>query len=123
MRPPAWHALEPYRVSVPPYESSFGDDFGAFKIPYPRTRQRLAVIANNANSDSAWWEHVSVSLPNRCPNWPEMDFIKDLFWMPSETVMQLHVPKDDHRNLHPHCLHLWRPTRAEIPRPPGILVA
>jgi len=123
MRALPWLAVEPHRVSVPPYESSYGDGFGAFKIPYPKTGQVLVIMANEAAEASAWWEHVSVSLANRCPNWPEMDFVKDLFWLPTEAVMQLHVPKADHRNLHPNCLHLWRPARAEIPRPPGILVA
>jgi hypothetical protein len=64
-----------------------------------------------------------VSLANRCPNWPEMSFIKGIFWDWRETVMQLHVPVEDHRNLHPYCLHLWRPLRAEIPRPPNDAVA
>ena len=25
-------------------------------------------------------------------------------------------------DCHPHCLHLWRPLDAEIPRPPGWMV-
>jgi len=52
-----------------------------------------------------------------------MDFVKGLFWLPTETVMQLHVPKADHRSLHDYCLHMWRSTKVEIPRPPAILVA
>jgi hypothetical protein len=63
------------------------------------------------------WEHVSVSRINRCPNWPEMSHIKTLFFKDDETVMQLHVPSSDHINEHPNCLHLWRPTSTEIPRP------
>ena len=124
MRPLPWLRAEPHRFQAPPiYLSDFGDDFGAFKFASPKGGQMLAVIANAAHEESAWWEHVSVSLPNRCPNWFEMDFIKDIFWLETETVMQLHVPKADHRCLHPYCLHLWRPTRGvEIPRPPAILV-
>lgn len=123
MRPTPWLSVEPYRFQSPPhYISGYGDDFGVFKIPFPRTGVTLAVIANTAAADSEWWEHVSVSLPNRCPNWPEMDFIKDLFWLPTETVMQLHVPKSDHVNCHPYCLHMWRPTHIEIPRPSALLV-
>lgn len=76
------------------------------------------------SSDGTWltekypWEHVSVSLENRCPNWPEMCFVKDLFWEDDEVVMQLHPAKSDYVNNHPYCLHLWRPLRAEIPLPP-----
>lgn len=63
-----------------------------------------------------------MSLKNRCPNWFEMDYVKDLFWAEEETVMQLHVPKSEHINCHPHCLHLWRPLGVKIPLPPGEMV-
>ena len=69
------------------------------------------------------WEHVSVSLRDRCPTWAEMEEVKRRFWSDVDTVMQLHVPPREHRNCHPYCLHLWRPTDQEIPRPPGIFVA
>lgn len=91
---------------------------GAFMVPSPIDRADLRVIA----SSDLGWEHVSVSRLNRCPNWPEMSFIKDLFFSEDETVMQLHVPKDEHVNDHPNCLHLWRPATANIPRPPAWMV-
>ncbi len=31
-------------------------------------------------------------------------------------------PRAEHVNVAEHCLHLWRPQRVEIPRPPVILV-
>jgi len=74
-------------------------------------------------SNGEGWEHVSVSHSDRTPTWDEMEAIKRRFWAPEDTVMQLHVPVSDHRNCHPYCLHLWRPTDCEIPRPPGIFVA
>src|SRR5215475_7803233 len=57
---------------------------GAFLIEYQSFT--LRVIA----SDGMGWEHVSVSLPNRCPNWREMCFIKDLFWDAEDVVIQYH---------------------------------
>jgi hypothetical protein len=70
-------------------------------------------------SRNADWEHVSVSLPDRCPTWAEMQFWKEMFWSDSETVMQLHPSKDRYVNNHPFCLHLWRPRRGmKIPVPP-----
>lgn len=92
---------------------------GCFRVPSPIDRAELAIVA----SDGSGWEHVSVSRANRCPNWPEMEHIKRLFFKDEETVMQLHVPTSEHINKHPHCLHLWRPVQAEIPRPPGWMVA
>lgn len=68
------------------------------------------------------WEHVSVSRRDRCPSWEEMEHVARLFW-PNETAMQLHVPASDHINVHPFCLHWWRPIGVEIPMPPGWMVA
>jgi hypothetical protein len=83
----------------------------------------LRVIASTGDADrDIPWEHVSVSLSNRCPNWPEMCFIKGLFWDAEETVMQLHPPQSKWINNHLYCLHLWRPVNARIPLPPEIAV-
>lgn len=68
------------------------------------------------------WEHVSVSVRDRCPTWEEMEEVKRRFWQPYDTVMQLHVPPAEHKNCHPFCLHLWRPLKAQIPRPLALMV-
>ena len=84
----------------------------------------LKVLVNDANQISQWWEHVSVSTPERCPTWEEMCWIKDLFWDEEETVVQYHPPKSRYVNMHPFTLHLWRPTRSKdrLPFPPSNLV-
>lgn len=129
MRATPWVIVEPFRLfEVPGWPSRYGDDFGCFLIPHRPTGVELRVIASSGSDTgdlgAAWaWDHVSVSLPNRCPNWPEMAFVKELFWDDSETAMQLHVPKSEHRNLHPYCLHLWCPRLVSIPRPPSDAVA
>lgn len=81
-------------------------------------RQMCIVFSNGEG-----WEHVSVSVRDRCPTWDEMEDVKRRFWQDDDTVMQLHVPPKDHVNCHPYCLHLWRPTDCAIPRPPSIFVA
>lgn len=73
-------------------------------------------------SQGMGWEHVSASLPTRCPTWEEMCIIKSIFWDDEDSVMQLHPPKSDWVNNHPYCLHLWRPMEIEIPLPPSIMV-
>lgn len=73
-------------------------------------------------SDGAGWEHVSVSLPDRCPTWEELCAVKNLFWDEDDCVMQLHPPKSDYVNNHSYCLHLWRPIGIEIPVPPSWMV-
>ena len=68
------------------------------------------------------WDHVSVSYEDKTPTWLEMEAVKRCFFKDTETVMQLHVPPSDHINYHPFCLHLWRPQRVKIPRPPSIMI-
>lgn len=89
-----------------------GADGGAFKVPFEG--RELIVVA----SDGGGWFHVSVSIPNRCPNWREMCFIKDLFFEPEDCVIQYHPPKSRHINDCNTCLHLWQPQNIEIPLPP-----
>ncbi len=93
---------------------------GVFQVPLDpgSPDRRIRIIA----SVGAGWDHVSVSWPDRCPTWDEMGAVKRVFFKPEETAMQLHVPVAEHVNCHPHCLHLWRPHAAEIPRPPSDLV-
>lgn len=87
---------------------------GAFMI------HSMAVIA----SDQMGWEHVSVSLPHRCPTWDEMCLIKDIFWNAEDFVIQIHPAKSDYVNNHPYCLHLWRKagTNDFCDKPPSYMV-
>ena len=95
---------------------------GIFTLLAP-TGAMLKVIASGGKYiETEGWEHVSVSLPDRCPNWPEMCFIKDLFWEEEETVIQLHPPRSTYISNHPYCLHLWRNTIDGHSLPPAILV-
>lgn len=127
---------EQYRKPVAPagFRSKEGDPFGVFIVPHGA--DRLLIIATDGMDpelpgpeDQLRWNHVSISVTNkrglrlgRCPTWEQMSHVKDLFWEPEETVVQLHPPKSEHVNFHPHCLHLWKPVGVEIPLPPSILV-
>ncbi len=94
------------------------ENCGAFLLASPVDGKSLRVIA--AASDG--WDHVSVSRADRCPTWGEMEHVKRRFFKADETAFELHVPPDDHINVHPHCLHLWRPHDVPIPMPPELLV-
>lgn len=95
----------------------FNGNNGAFQIK-GRKGRRFNVVA----SDGSGWEHVSVSCADRCPTWEEMCWIKEMFWDDEDCVIQYHPPKKDYVNMHPFCLHLWRPTDREIPIPDPVLV-
>lgn len=108
---------EKYRIKKGLFASTEADgNNGAFLIPYQSFI--LTVISGVGEG----WEHVSVSLPNRTPNWYEMCFIKDLFWDKEETVVQFHPPESQYVNNHENCLHLWKPIGYDIKTPPSILV-
>ena len=97
----------------------FGDgSCGVFECRSPTDNRAMHIVASSGEG----WDHVSVSHPNRCPNWAEMEFVKRAFFKDDETAMQLHVPSKEHINCHPYCLHLWRPTESAIPMPPGWMV-
>lgn len=116
MRPAPNKRIEAFRVQSPGYESAPDGNSGAFVVPCGDVA--LVVIA----SDGAGWDHVSVSLWQRCPTWPEMEYIRSLFFSGDETVMQLSPRRDRRVNVHKFCLHLWRPQHAEIPVPPEWMV-
>ena len=95
--------------------------------PGKRYSRRLKIIASDgldpATGEDLGWEHVSVSLVNcnACPSWDEMCLVKNLFWE-NECVIQYHPPHTDYVNIHPGCLHLWRPRHSDIPMPPTYCV-
>jgi hypothetical protein len=115
-----FHCPEHRRVTVGQFASTREEDGnnGLFMIPLPRSRDTARAIC----SDGAGWEHVSVSLLNRCPTWEEMCEIKALFWHAEDCVVQFHPPASEYVNHHPYCLHLWRQVGAEFPRPPAVMV-
>lgn len=115
----SFHAPNQYRQTAGRLATRSSDgNNGAFFIPTRPGGPRLMVIC----SDGADWEHVSVSMPNRCPTWEEMCKVKGLFWDDEDAVMQLHPPRSDWVNNHSYCLHLWRPVGAAIPLPPSFMV-
>jgi hypothetical protein len=115
-------SLEDGRVRTGHFASRSGRSHGAFHLQGPCGCE-LAIISSGTDAETGW-EHVSVSTNRRIPNWTEMCFVKDLFWDEEEAVMQLHPPKSSYVNVHPYCLHLWRPTGDAgcIPLPDPVLV-
>ena len=101
---------------------------GAFKISGPRGME-LRIVASDgrdwaeAGLPPPVWEHVSVSLARRCPDWSEMEWVREQFWEPAELVLQFSVPRAVHISYHPYCLHMWRPIGVEVPVPPSATVA
>lgn len=91
----------------------------AANLVYPGYKVRAVKII------ASWgggWEHVSVSLKNRCPTWDEMCMVKEIFWKDDEVVVQFHPAKSEYVNIHPYCLHMWRKIGSEFETPPKAFV-
>jgi len=85
---------------------------------YKRFNSKMKVVLSNGYG----WDHVSVSMHTRIPMYEEMEFVRGICFKDDELVLQLSVPRSDHINLHPNCLHMWRPQHVEIPLPPTWMV-
>lgn len=90
---------------------------GCFELMHEGGAQ-LWIIASNGGG----WDHLSVSLKDRCPTWLEMEAVRKLFTAPGEVWLQFGVPSRDHINLHEYCLHWWRHQHREVRLPPGWMV-
>ena len=114
-----------YRVTTGKYSSPYGAPYGAFVIPKEAApcNRALNVIADDGTQTG--WEHVSVSIDgkvkSRTPSWPEMDFVKRLFWDDRETVIQFH-PAAAEKVDYAEVLHLWKIRGAHFQLPPQALV-
>jgi hypothetical protein len=95
-----------------------GNDGGAYLFRSPIDNKHLKVIVS-------WgldYDHVSVSREDRTPTWQEMEWVLARFAEEDEYWVQYHVPKPMHVNMHPNCLHWFRPQKEKLPTPPQILV-
>lgn len=113
--------LNKYKVRVGNDLSSLNIDAypGFYNLPGPCGKD-LFVICGEAYKR---WEHVSVSVKNRTPNWMEMDHVKKIFWDDEETVIQFHPRESAKINYHPFCLHLWKIEGMEFSLPPPETIA
>lgn len=95
-----------------------GSDGGLGNVCFLGSNKPMLVHWSNGGG----WDHVSVSYPSRTPTWEEMCFVKNLFFLPEEIAVEYHPAKSEYKNLHPHCLHIWRYQAMAIPTPPILFV-
>lgn len=68
--------------------------------------------------DAGFWLHVSLSYPDKIPNWADIRTIKDLFIGRKSLAVQIFPHEDDYVNFHPNTLHLF--TRVDGDTLPGL---
>ena len=122
MRPALDPRLEAGRVKIGRWGSHAGyGRNGAFAIAGPCGTPLRILATDGLDPEAEGWEHVSVSA-RRMPNWVEMSFVKGLFWLDEECVVEFHPPRSAYVSNHPNCLHLWRHVWLPVPTPPSYLV-
>ena len=109
--------LEKGRILVGKWGSDPQDGFnGAFELGI------LHIISSTGvHPAAAGWEHVSVSVVDRCPTWEEMCIVKQLCWADTETVIQFHPKASEYVSHHPYTLHMWKHKGGHT-LPPSMLV-
>ena len=107
--------LERGRVIRGPLATTVNDGLcGLFVLKSPIDRKPLVVLswpAGLTDDVTAKWDHVAVARKSRTPNWPEMCFVKSLFFDYTETVVQFHPAQSDaigDKGGLSRSLHLWR---------------
>lgn len=122
MRKVLSNKLESGRLSTGFYASTSADGCnGAFVMMTPWGTTLRMIVSDASTAEAHGWEHVSVSLEHRVPDWREMCLVKSWFWEDEEAVIQFHPPESEYINHHPRCLHLWRHVDGH-PTPPSSLV-
>ena len=48
------------------------------------------------------------------------ELVRDLTAAPTSGLTKSRAK--DYINLHPNCLHLWKPIKVDLPKPPSILI-
>ena len=95
---------------------------GIFVIPHYRiTGYRFTVFV----TETADWEHVVVQIvgkkrkngrPTRYPTHEEMEWVKRLFWLGTDTVLQYFPAEGDetYQSTREYMIHLWRPVKEDL---------
>jgi len=79
---------------------------------YHRQQGELGKIRANAYKADQW-KRVFMYLDHRCPTWPEMVELANMFFMPGEVAIQFHPCEREYVNENPTALHLWEPKDTE----------
>lgn len=111
------HARD-WKQEIRLYGMNGNHECGCFQLLSRDDAKPLRIIASSGEG----WDHVSVSRTDHVPSYADMQYIARTFFKEDETAVQFHVPKSEHVNVHPHCLHWWRPLNAVLPKPPTYMI-
>lgn len=75
---------------------------------YVHKTDHISVIESIAiELDGKRWQHVSVSRPDRLPDYADLTFVKKHWIGEDKYAYFVFPPREKHINIDKHCLHLW----------------
>lgn len=77
------------------------------ECPVFRRDDLWVTITFQREQDGKRWFHVSISRRDRLPSYFDLCDVKTAFLGEDALALLLFVPKVEHVNIHPNCLHLW----------------
>ena len=76
---------------------------------------RVLITPEEDHQQEGRWRHVSVSTNSgRLPTYEELDQVRERYFDPDATVLQVFPPKSAWVNAHDACLHLWQRRDADL---------
>ena len=66
------------------------------------------IISEEFLADKKYWQHMSVSYPDRLPSWEDLVLAKEQFLGEEVEAYQVLPKRSEYVNNHPYTLHLWR---------------
>lgn len=69
---------------------------------------RILITHEEDHGSDGRWRHVSTSCEDRLPTYAELGAVRELYFDPEQTVLQIMPPASAWVNEHAYCLHLWQ---------------
>lgn len=95
--PPVWGQNQTKRIRVP----VFGEAF------YNKPKNLLVICSLDTMGNGNIYLHVSLSHPNKIPEWSTIKMVKHLFIGDNRNAFIWLPVKEEYVNFMPYCLHLW----------------
>lgn len=94
------------------FEVQIVENAFSYHFPYSRNIGEHANIKANNYPDQEY-KRVFMYVDFRCPTWPEMVELANMFFNPGEIVIQFHPIASEYVNETKTALHLWEPKNPE----------
>ena len=74
-----------------------------------RTQGNLQVLIGDERHDGRWWRRISLSRPDRVPDYRDIANVKNCFVGRDSCAIMVMEAADRQTDTHPFCIHLYQP--------------